>query len=156
MDQLAISGNALLGAILAIIVVIVGTILLLRNNLKEKEEGSLTEKYKEAGNVPLTARNKYPEANSFRWSGPIWNAGLALALLTTVLAFNWTSYDAVVDIPDDALEIPEDFEVEPPRTAEPPPPPPPPAPPKDDPKPVAPTGWAAFFALIAKLFSMLI
>ena len=98
MDQLAVSGTALLIAIVGIIALIVGVIFILRNNLKEKEEGILTEKYKQAGHTPLTARNKYPEADAFKMSGPIWNAGLALALLTTVLAFNWTSYDAIVDL----------------------------------------------------------
>ena len=47
----------------------------------------------------------------------------------TLFAFAATSYDEKVYIPDDALSLDEEIEVEPPRTAEPPPPPPPPPPP---------------------------
>jgi len=55
--------------------------------------------------------------------------GLVASLATTILAFSATTYDDEIFIPDDALELDEDFLVEPPRTAEPPPPPPPPPPP---------------------------
>ena len=50
-------------------------------------------------------------------------------LLFTIAAFSWTIYDKQVDIPDDALAMDFDIEVEKPRTAAPPPPPPPPPPP---------------------------
>ncbi len=130
MGQLAFTGTQLLIGMIAIFVLVVAAIFILRSLLSSKDPDSLAEKYREReGGSPLAARNKYPEADAFKLSGPIWNAGLALSLLATVLAFNWTTYEEVVDIPDDALEMEEDIEVEPPRTAEPPPPPPPPPPP---------------------------
>jgi protein TonB len=78
---------------------------------------------------PLVARVKYPEVDAFRFSGPILNFGIAAALAFSILAFNWTQYEEEVFIPDDALMLDEEIEIEPPRTAEPPPPPPPPPPP---------------------------
>jgi len=130
MGQLSFTGTQLLLGMIAIFVLIVAAIFILRSVLSGKEPEALAEKYgSQSGGSPLTARNKYPEADAFKLSGPIWNAGLALSLLATVLAFNWTTYEEVVDIPEGALELEEDFEVEPPRTAEPPPPPPPPPPP---------------------------
>lgn len=130
MEQLAFTGTQLILGLVAILVLIVATIFIMRNILSGKDPESLAEKYRnQESGAPLSARNKYPEADAFKLSGPIWNAGLAMALLGTVLAFNWTTYDEVVDIPEGALELEEDFEVEPPRTAEPPPPPPPPPPP---------------------------
>jgi len=130
MEQLSFTGSQLVLGIVAIFVLVVATIFIMRSILSGKDPEALAEKYRnQEGGSPLTARNKYPEADAFKLSGPIWNAGLALSLLATVLAFNWTTYEEVVDIPEGALELEEDFEVEPPRTAEPPPPPPPPPPP---------------------------
>ena len=96
MGQLAFTGTQLLIGMIAIFVLVVAAIFILRSLLSSKDPDSLAEKYREReGGSPLTARNKYPEADAFKLSGPIWNAGLALSLLATVLAFNWTTYEAV-------------------------------------------------------------
>ncbi|MEM7102468.1 MAG: energy transducer TonB [Bacteroidota bacterium] len=71
---------------------------------------------------------KYPEADAFGNSPMYLRIGIISALLLTMFAFAWTTYDKAVYIPTD-IELPEDIEMEPPRTAEPPPPPPPPPPP---------------------------
>ena len=55
--------------------------------------------------------------------------GLAMALGVALLGLSWTRFDKAVVIPDNAMELDEEIEIEPPRTAEPPPPPPPPPPP---------------------------
>ena len=92
--------------------------------------GALQEKYKDKKwDSPLSARNKYPEVNVLEHSGIFFRLGLAISLAIMVAAFSWTTYDPVVDIPDGAMEMEFDLEIEPPRSAEPPPPPPPPPPP---------------------------
>lgn len=82
------------------------------------------------GRSPLAARNKYPEADVFRYSPIILRISMIAVLAFVIGAFNWTVYEKQIFIPDDALAMDFDIEVEKPRTAEPPPPPPPPPPPK--------------------------
>lgn len=82
------------------------------------------------GRSQLAARNKYPEADVFRYSPIILRISMIAVLAFVIGAFNWTVYEKQVFIPDDALAMDFDIEVEKPRTAEPPPPPPPPPPPK--------------------------
>ena len=106
-------------ALLAII--FVGKYLM--KNVRNKD---LASKY--AGVEGMKYARKYPEADVFSRSGTFLRVGLASALLLTIFAFAWTKYDKTIYIPAD-IELPEDIEVEPPRTAEPPPPPPPPPPP---------------------------
>ena len=77
----------------------------------------------------MEARDKYPEMDILRESGEFWKFGLLTSLAIVLLAFSWTSYDEEIFIPEDALMLDEEIEIEPPRTAEPPPPPPPPPPP---------------------------
>jgi protein TonB len=84
----------------------------------EKNEGS-----------SLGERKKYASADIFRYSQQFFFLGLIMTLMMCVFAFNWTTFEKKVDIPDDALVLEEDIEIEPPRSAEPPPPPPPPPPP---------------------------
>lgn len=78
---------------------------------------------------PIIGRNKYPDVNVFRASTTYLKMGLLVALLMTVLAMNVTTFEEKIDIPENALVLTEEFEIEPPRTSEPPPPPPPPPPP---------------------------
>ena len=113
-----------------IVLLTIALVVFLRNYFKKKSESDLTEKYKDTvWSSPLEARHKYPDVNAFGISGPMFRYGLAASLAFILLAFSWTTYDKVVEIPDDAWELEEEIEVEPPRTAEPPPPPPPPPPP---------------------------
>lgn len=98
--------------------------------LNKKANSDLTAKY--AGKKmksPILAAGQYPDINPFRWRGPLVTFGVALALLTTLVSFGATQYEQEVYVPDGALELEEEIEVEPPRTSEPPPPPPPPPPP---------------------------
>ncbi len=77
----------------------------------------------------LSVRKKYPGADIFKYSQQFLLLGLVMTLTMCVFAFNWTTFEKKIDIPDDALVMEEDIEIEPPRSAEPPPPPPPPPPP---------------------------
>lgn len=129
MNDITLSGGQVLIALLLLALVVVGLILFFRGYFRSKSEG-LTEKH--SGTTwasPLKARAKYPDVNAFNFTRPFFLVGLAAALLFTIFAFSWTNYEEEVFIPDDALELEEEIEIEPPRTAEPPPPPPPPPPP---------------------------
>ena len=124
-----VSGTQLGLAVLGIVLLIVGLIVGYRYYLHSKADG-LKEKHSgDQGSSKLAARVKYPEVNAFNLSGPLFKFGLATALGLTLLALSWTQYEKPVYIPDDALLLDEEIEIEPPRTAEPPPPPPPPPPP---------------------------
>ncbi len=101
-----------------------------RSYFSKKAGAGLTEKYREKHpGSPLEARNKYPEVNVFLYSKLFWRLSLVIALALMIGAFNWTVYEKEVYIPDDALTLDHDVEIEVPRSAEPPPPPPPPPPP---------------------------
>ncbi|MFK7935289.1 MAG: energy transducer TonB [Saprospiraceae bacterium] len=115
-----------------IFVVIVGTILLGKWYLNRQSRNNLTEKYKANhwSDSPLNISKKYPAVDAFQWSGTFFWFGLLLSLSLALGAFNWTSYEERVELPDYAdLELEVDLEVEPPRSSAPPPPPPPPPPP---------------------------
>ncbi|MCB0663205.1 MAG: energy transducer TonB [Saprospiraceae bacterium] len=109
---------------MAIATVILG----MRWYMSKKEKQNLADLNKDTKfKSPLDARTKYPQVDVFRYSQTIWLLSLAFAVGILVAAFNWTTYDDDIYIPDYDLALEEDIQVEPPRsTVEPPPPPPPP------------------------------
>ena len=126
--DIALPASGVLIGFVALILIVLALIFVLRNIFGSKE--GLAEKYQDTTwSSPLKARAKYPDVNVFRHSGTLFRFGLAAALGLTVLAFSWTNYEEIVDVSQYSLEIDEEIEIEPPRTAEPPPPPPPPPPP---------------------------
>ena len=129
--DLSIPGLTLSYILLGLIAVLIVAIVLVRNQMaKNATSGELTAKFADSPKrSPLDGRNKYAPVDVLRKSGTVFNIGLISSLALAVLAFSWTSYPDEIFIPDDAMEIDEDIEQEPPRTAEPPPPPPPPPPP---------------------------
>ena len=128
--EIALPGQTLVFALVGLFLFVLALIFVIKNKFSSAGKSDLATKYKEMPKKsPLFARNKYPEVDAFNLSGPLFNFGLVAALTLTILAFSWTNYEDTIFIPDDALEIDEDIEIEPPRTAEPPPPPPPPPPP---------------------------
>lgn len=125
-----ITGMQLLIALLVLAAIVIGVILFMRNRFNSLSQTDLTGLHQGRDKKsPLDGRNKYREVDAFRYSGTLLNFGFLAALLIAILAFSWTQYDSEVFIPDNALELDDDIEIEPPRTAEPPPPPPPPPPP---------------------------
>jgi len=124
LSDLSVGGKPLFFSILGIFVLVFAVILFFRSKFKGYLNSNLGEKYNDS-----KRRTKYPEVDAFRFSGPFLNFGLLTTLAVVLLAFSWTTYDEEVFIPDGALEMDDDIEVAPPRTAEPPPPPPPPPPP---------------------------
>ena len=122
----SVSGNSLVLSLVGIAVVIIGIILVIRNVYSGKSSQGLADKYEgKSSKSPLEGRSKYPEVDVFRLSGTFFNFGLMAAVGLTILAFSWTTYEDEVIIPEGALELDDEIEIEPPRTAEPPPPPPP-------------------------------
>jgi protein TonB len=125
-----VTGTGLMLAVAGIALAIVAIILVIKAYYRKKSAENLAEQYQEAGlSATLQSRAKYPDVNPFNLSGSVFRFGLVAALGLTLLALSWTQFDEAVYIPDDALEMDEEMEIEPPRTAEPPPPPPPPPPP---------------------------
>lgn len=129
--SLSISGAGLLLATGIGITFLVFTIVAARMYLNKKAGKGLSQKY--AGRKlksPLEARTKYPEVDVLRNSSAFFGIALAASLLLLIGAFNWTSFEKDIFIPDNALELDVDLEIEPPRSTVEPPPPPPPPPPK--------------------------
>jgi protein TonB len=129
-ENLELSGSAVGIAFLLLTLLTIGIILAFKSYFKKKSQSNLTETYADKKwSSPLKARTKYPDVDSFSFTGPFLRYGLMAAMAATLFAFAWTQKDPTIYIPDDALALDEEIEVEPPRTAEPPPPPPPPPPP---------------------------
>jgi len=79
----------------------------------------MSEKYEgHSFSSPLKARAKYPDVDVFRHSGTLFRFGLAAALAMTVLGFSWTNYEKVIDVSQYSLDVDDEIEIEPPRTAE--------------------------------------
>ncbi|MFM9948200.1 MAG: hypothetical protein ACKV1O_09705, partial [Saprospiraceae bacterium] len=121
------TGTEFAVVIVLLIVGLIGLIFAMKSYFNKQSTKHLAQKY--ADSHFLEVRSKYPEADSFRLSGTFFNLGLAIAVGISALAFGVTQYEDKIFIPDGALVMDEDIEIEPPRTAEPPPPPPPPPPP---------------------------
>ena len=123
------SGQVLVLAV-SVFFAIVAAIAIGRYVIKKRSDSDLTTKHKDTvWSSPLEARSKYPEVDVLRHSRTFHLLGLALVMMMLVGLFGWTTYEYEIEIPDFEIELDDDIEIEPPRTAEPPPPPPPPPPP---------------------------
>jgi len=117
MGDIAFTGTTSMLLILLIAFITIGVIIFMKNMFKSRAGSNLTEKYDgHSWASPLDARNKYPDVNAFKYGKPIFLFGLASALAATLFAFSWTNYDAEVFIPDGALDIEEEIEIEPPTS----------------------------------------
>lgn len=114
---------------LALILAIIGLIIFFRRKYKSAKLEQLAAVNQNAKDQFLSSRTKYPEVDVFKNSGSFFNFGMASAVALSLVTMSWTTYEDKVFIPDDALVMEEEMEVDIPRTAEPPPPPPPPPPP---------------------------
>ncbi len=125
--DIELSGSQVLLTYLVIAIAIIVLIVVMRRMFGSKE--NLREKYKDSAAANFMSRVKYPDVDAFRHSGTFFGLGLATALAFIVAGFAWTDYEKQIDVSQYSLEVDEEIEIEPPRTAEPPPPPPPPPPP---------------------------
>ena len=102
--------------LLAVALVVIGIILFFKSKFRSSTNSDLAQKYEGTQWAsPLKSRTKYPDVNAFNLRTPLILTGLVAALASVVFAFSATSYDADVEIPENALELDEDFLVEPPR-----------------------------------------
>lgn len=130
MEDLAFTSKEVLTLIGLLIVFILAVIYSARYFIAKKSRENLQEKYKgKLPASPLVGRNKYQEVDIFNYRSPILLFGFVVSLLLAIGALGLISYKKEVVIPDDALEMEEDFDISPPRSTGPPPPPPPPPPP---------------------------
>ncbi|HHH54845.1 MAG TPA: energy transducer TonB [Bacteroidetes bacterium] len=114
--------------IIFIAILVIAIIFFFKYYLNRKKD--FKELYKDKKlSSPLVARNKYPEVDPFKLRKNILLFGLVASLAVIFIVFNWTTYEKKMDLSGYDLVVDEDFEIEPPRTAEPPKPPPPPPPP---------------------------
>ncbi|MBC6996444.1 TonB family protein [Neolewinella lacunae] len=130
--DISYSGGTL-GIILVLIFAgLIGLVYFMRSVYNKRSEKALQGEYRAADDANksyIANRAKYEPLDVFGLSSTFFNFGLALAVGLSLLAFGWTQYSKEIYIPDGALDLDEEIEMEPPRTAEPPPPPPPPPPP---------------------------
>ena len=128
--NIAIGGTTLAVILGLILVGVIGIIYLMKSVYKKRTEQGIAGEFQNAkGAALLSNRAKYERVNVFGLSSTFFNFGLALSVGLSLLAFGWTQYEKEILIPEGAMDLEEEIEVEPPRTAEPPPPPPPPPPP---------------------------
>lgn len=128
--NLSFSSEILAVAMLFAAAIVIATIMAFRAYIAGREKQDLTAKYKgKQWKSPLEARSKYPDVDSFQYSGAIMRMSIAIVLGLIIFAFNWTTYDKKVDLSQYSLALDEEISIEPPRSKEIPPPPPPPPPP---------------------------
>ena len=78
MGDITLGGNTVFLLILGLVIATIVTIIVLKTKFKNSGDG-LTEKYKDHNwSSPLDSRNKYPDVNPFRFSGPVFLFGLSL------------------------------------------------------------------------------
>lgn len=113
----------------AVIAVIFALVVGMKFYFRRRSGSDLTFKYKDRKWAsPLEARVKYPDIDVFRWQPTFfWLSGV-LVLVLMVGGINITLSDDGTYVPENALAIPDDIEIELPRTELLPPPPPPPPP----------------------------
>ena len=127
LSHLEFSGTTILWALAGVAFGLTTLILLTRYFLRKQQRFNERKLY--------TQRTKYAEVDILRRSGTIFNLGLAVATLLAVLAFNWTTYDPVAEVPDGYFDMEDIIETDVPITRPEPPPPPPPPPPLIEPVP---------------------
>lgn len=126
--ELEVSGLGVGIFFLVLILLTIGLIIYFKTKYRKYSAEELSAAHTSAKSTLLNSK-KFPEVDVFKNSGSFFNFGMTAAVAIALVTMSWTTYEKVIDIPDDALFIEEEMEVDIPRTAEPPPPPPPPPPP---------------------------
>ncbi|MBK9734902.1 MAG: energy transducer TonB [Saprospiraceae bacterium] len=127
--ELEVGSAGVLATTIGLIVLTIGLILYFRMRYRKFDYQELESINSKVKSSSLSAKTKFPEVDVFKNAGSFFNFGMAAALAISLVAMSWTTYEKEVYIPDDALAMEDEVEIEIPRTAEPPPPPPPPPPP---------------------------
>lgn len=123
--MLEITGTKFLISLCAVSAVVIFIIALLNRQMKRKGHQLL-----ESDAAPQKSYSKqYAEVNVFAYASTLLRFGMVVSLVLVIFAFNWTTYEREIYIPE-IFESPLEIEVETPRSPLPPPPPPPPPPPE--------------------------
>ena len=126
MNNISVTGAQFVVALAGMVLLVLMVIYIMRNYLKKQGQSNISLISNDV--FSLISRNKYPNVNAFKWSGTFFNLGLALSIGIVALALGFTQYEKPIFIPDGALVMDDDIEIEIPRTQErkelPPPPPP--------------------------------
>jgi protein TonB len=115
--DISVSGGTLAVVFAVILAALAGLIFFMRRLYAGRTEKALSGAYQEedaANTSYLANRAKYESLDVFGLSSTFFNFGLALAVGLSLLAFGWTQYEKAIYIPDGALELEEEIEVEPP------------------------------------------
>jgi len=128
-NELEITGTGVGLITLGLVLLTLGMIWFFRRKYHGQDYQALRAANEGKKLTTLSERSKFPEADVFKNTGSFFNYGMTAAVALALVALSWTTYDQKVFIPDDAMAMDDDIEVDIPRTAEPPPPPPPPPPP---------------------------
>ncbi|MBC7885699.1 MAG: energy transducer TonB [Saprospiraceae bacterium] len=127
--ELEVSANGVALFFILLTLLTIGLVIFFKKKYRSYSHQDLAESNKENITRSLSARSKFPEVDVFKNTGSFFNYGLASAVAIALISMSWTTYEKEVYIPDNALAMDDEVEVDIPRTAEPPPPPPPPPPP---------------------------
>lgn len=122
--MLEITGIKFLISLLAVSALVIAVIALLRRQMKRKGRNLLA-----SGVVQPQSYKQYPQVNVFAYASTLLRFGMVVSLVLVIFAFNWTTYEREIYIPD-GVELPPEIEVNTPIAPVPPPPPPPPPPPE--------------------------
>lgn len=130
LGNLSFTGTQVFISLLALLAIFLIIILVGRFQLSKYVGINLKALHKnDPKSMGINSRSKYPEVDVFRNSSLFWKLGLVMVLGLAVVSFNWTVFEEKVEIPQGAMDLDFDLEMEaPPQTSTPPPPPPPPPP----------------------------
>lgn len=121
--MLEITGIKFMWCLLGIGVVLIGIIAAMRRQMTRAGE-QLAQ-----SDTSYASRRQHDEVNVFKNTPTFFRFGMAIALLLVIFAFNWTTYEREIYIPDIG-ELPEELLQAPPIIEPPKPPPPKPPPPE--------------------------
>jgi len=123
--MLEITGIKFMWCLLGIGVVLIGIISAMRRQMTR------TGNQLAQSDTPSASRRQHDEVNVFKNTPTFFRFGMVVALLLVIFAFNWTTYDREVHIPEVDSGWEDEFLINEPPVLPPPPPPPPPLPPPD-------------------------
>ena len=96
--DLAFSGIMVMVGVLLVTVLVLGIIFFVKRKYSSRADNLAGNPGNSAGGSIINSRTKYPEVDIFQKRFRVLQFGMVLSLLVTVLAFNWTSFDDVVDV----------------------------------------------------------
>ena len=104
--EMAFSGTTVFVLLAVLVAIVIGLILYFRKRLNGYDIQHLRDQHAQRERTDLLAtRTKYPEVDAFRLSNTFLKFSLLTSLLIVLLAFNWTTFEEQVYIPEGALDM---------------------------------------------------